>query len=144
MLIVHTTIIVRVTFYMSSATVHSTVTTIQISIMAALKPTLDCSHTDRHCVVSGGFGKYNIKSWVACAFSWSIHKTNFKITKYKEHKNTVLFKQKDLIQHAMNFFLNCAAMVTFEIHFTFKFGTDFTLYKNCFQFDLYLHSKDLF
>lgn len=105
MLIVHIIIIiVRVTFYMSSVTIHSTVTTIQFSIMAALKPILDCSRIDKHCVVSGGSGKYNIQSWVACKFSWSIHKTNFKITKYEEHKNTVLFKQKDFIQHAMNIF----------------------------------------
>lgn len=103
MLIVHITIIVRVTFYMSNATIHSTVT-IQFSIMAALKPTLDCYRNDKHRVISDGLGKYNIQSWVACTFSWSIHKTNFKVTKYDEHKNTVLFKQKDRTQHTVNIY----------------------------------------
>lgn len=92
MLIVHITIIVLVTFYVSNATIHSTVT-IKFSIMAALKPTPDCYRNDKTRVTSNGLGKYNVQSWVACTFSWSIHKTNLKVTKYDEHKNTVLFKQ---------------------------------------------------
>jgi len=37
---------------MSNTTIHSTITTIQFSIMAALKPTLDCYCTDKHRVIS--------------------------------------------------------------------------------------------
>jgi hypothetical protein len=79
MLIVYITIIVRVTFYMSNAAIHSTVT-IKFSIKAALKPFLDCYRNDKTRVISDGLGKYNVQSWVAYTFSWSIHKTNLKET----------------------------------------------------------------
>jgi hypothetical protein len=103
MLIVHITIIVRVTFYMSSATIHSTVK--QHSFWSwppwnqfLIVPALTNIAWFQEALVN------IILSWVACTFSWSIHKTNFKITKYEEHKNTLLFKQKNLVKHAMNIF----------------------------------------